>query len=98
MKKNLTRLFVYTLRYGMYNAVEFIYFGETNPEEDTYVIACKRSYSEIGFATNITKYKDIDMIKEYGFDANAENTEPHPFYTKEAQDAFDKAELERAIR
>jgi len=36
--------------------------------------------------------------KEYGFDANAENTEPHPFYTKEAQDAFDKAELERAIR
>ena len=36
--------------------------------------------------------------KEYEFDANAENTEPHPFYTKEAQDAFDKAELERAIR
>ena len=36
--------------------------------------------------------------KEYGFDANAENTEPHPFYIKEAQDAFDKAELERAIR
>ena len=23
---------------------------------------------------------------------------PYPFYTKEAQDAFDKAELERAIR
>ena len=37
-------------------------------------------------------------VLSYGFDANAENTEPHPFYTKEAQDAFDKAELERAIR
>ncbi len=58
----------------MYNAVEFIYFGETNPEEDTYVIACKRSYSEIGFATNITKYKDIDMIEEYLFEGFFLNT------------------------
>lgn len=73
-KKSNETLRIYTLRYGMYNAVEFIYFGETNPEEDTYVIACKRSYSEIGFATNITKYKDIDMIEEYLFEGFFLNT------------------------
>ena len=44
------------------------------------------------------RQRGAQTCKEYGFDANAENTEPHPFYTKEAQDAFDKAELERAIR
>ncbi|AQS92991.1 hypothetical protein BXQ17_02410 [Polaribacter sp. BM10] len=54
---------VYTLRYGMYHAAEFILF-----DEDYDISKIKNEYSELGFATDVRILNDIDEIEEYLFE------------------------------
>ncbi|HDZ04988.1 hypothetical protein LCGC14_0080490 [marine sediment metagenome] len=53
---------VYTLRYGMYHAAEFILF-----DKDYDISKIKKEYSELGFATDVRVLKNIDEIEEYLF-------------------------------
>ncbi len=54
---------VYTLRYGMYHAAEFILLDK---DYDTAKI--KKEYSELGYATDVHVLSDIDEIEEYLFE------------------------------
>lgn len=54
---------VYTLRYGMYHAAEFILF-----DKDYDISKIKNEYSELGFATDVRILDNIDEIEEYLFE------------------------------
>ena len=54
---------VYTLRYGMYHAAEFILF-----DKDYDISEIKSEYSDLGFATDVRILDDIDEIEEYLFE------------------------------
>ena len=58
---------VYTLRYGMYHAAEFILF-----DKDYDISKIKNEYSELGFATDV---KILDNIDE-NHDFNDESYSP----------------------
>ncbi len=54
---------VYTLRYGMYHAAEFILFDKGYD-----ISKVKKEYSDLGFATDVRILDDIDEIEEYLFE------------------------------
>ncbi|WP_417884559.1 NACHT domain-containing protein [Zunongwangia sp.] len=54
---------VYTLRYGMYHAAEFILFDK---EYD--ISEIKKEYSELGFATDVRILSENEEIEEYLFE------------------------------
>lgn len=54
---------VYTLRYGMYHAAEFILL-----DKDYDVTSTKKEYSDLGYATDVRVLSDIDEIEEYLFE------------------------------
>ncbi|MGS2760989.1 NACHT domain-containing protein [Sinomicrobium sp. M5D2P9] len=54
---------VYTLRYGMYHAAEFILF-----DEDYDISKIKKEYSDLGFATDVKILLNIEEIEEYLFE------------------------------
>ncbi len=54
---------VYTLRYGMYHAAEFILF-----DKDYDISKIKKEYSDLGFATDVRILSNIDEIEEYLFE------------------------------
>ncbi|MBQ4821517.1 NACHT domain-containing protein [Aquimarina sp. MMG016] len=54
---------IYTLRYGMYHAVEII---KINPDADTKKV--REEFTDIGYATQIRKFEGFDEIEEYLFE------------------------------
>ena len=54
---------IYTLRYGMYHAAEFILLDKNYDIKNI-----KKDYSDLGFATDVRILSEIDEIEEYLFE------------------------------
>lgn len=54
---------IYTLRYGMYHAVEILRLVE-----DVDITNIKNEFTEIGYAINVQDFKDQEQIEEYLFE------------------------------
>ena len=54
---------IYTLRYGMYHAAEFILF-----DKDHDITHIKKEYADLGYATDVKILDNIDQVEDYLFE------------------------------
>lgn len=62
-KNSTSKIRIYTLTYGMYNAAEIVLIDESYDYE-----SIKSEFSKLGYATEVKYYKNIEIFEEYLFE------------------------------